>query len=171
MAEFEPAFQRQMKNEGGFRLHEIKGDSGGMTYAGIARNKWPNWAGWKIIDRGDMENPMLTQLVREFYIEEFWSKIKGDEIVSEDIAYTLFGMAINSGRRTAIRIAQTVVGTLPDGALGPKTLKAINDYPDTERFVAYFALGRLARYRNICFNKRSQTKFLLGWLDRTLRTL
>ena len=40
-----------MKDEGGYVLHEVPGDTGGMTYAGIARNKNPQWNGWALVDK------------------------------------------------------------------------------------------------------------------------
>ena len=55
MAQFEPAFEQMMQDEGGYVLHEVPGDTGGMTYAGIARNKnpqWPGWAGWRAVVAG-----------------------------------------------------------------------------------------------------------------------
>lgn len=51
-AEFLTAFERMIRNEGGYVLHTVADDKGGMTYAGIARNRWPNWAGWSVIDAG-----------------------------------------------------------------------------------------------------------------------
>jgi len=38
MANFEPCFEKVIKLEGGYKLHNVKGDKGGITYAGIARN-------------------------------------------------------------------------------------------------------------------------------------
>jgi len=35
--------------------------------------------------------------------------------------------------------------------------------------VAYYALAKIARYRDIVTRDRSQMKFLLGWLNRTLK--
>ena len=37
MADFEKAFNKTMMNEGGFMLHDVEGDRGGMTFAGISR--------------------------------------------------------------------------------------------------------------------------------------
>ena len=36
MADFDPAFDKMIRNEGGFKLTNIAGDRGGQTYAGIA---------------------------------------------------------------------------------------------------------------------------------------
>ena len=38
MADFLPAFEQMIRDEGGYTLHTIPGDRGGQTYAGIARN-------------------------------------------------------------------------------------------------------------------------------------
>jgi len=170
MANFEPAFQKMIQNEGGFVLHEVKGDTGGMTYAGVARNSWKDWPGWKLIDRGDTDNPELTGMVRDFYKEHFWNPIRADGIDEQAVADTLFGFSVNAGRKTAVRIAQAVVGSIQDGAIGPKTIAAIND-ADVDLFLARYAIGRVARYAAICNKNRSQSKFLLGWVNRTLRTL
>lgn len=45
MAEFTEAFEEMIRNEGGYVLHNVAGDSGGDTYAGVARRYHPNWAG------------------------------------------------------------------------------------------------------------------------------
>lgn len=169
MADFLQAFERAIVAEGGYKLHTVAGDTGGTTYAGIARNKNPQWPGWAYIDRG--ETPP-TELVRDFYRAGWWAPIRGDEIASQDVAYTLYSFATNSsgyGRpKIAVSLAQVVVGTTPDGVLGPKTLKAINAM-EPRLFLALYALARIARYRDIVMRDRSQGKFLLGWINRTLR--
>jgi lysozyme family protein len=140
-----------------------------LTYAGIARNKNPQWPGWPYIDRGDTPP---SALVRSFYREGWWNPIAGDDIKDERVAYTLYSFATNSSAykapKVAVKLAQIVVGTTPDGVVGPKTVAAINAM-DPELFVAKYALARLARYAAIVNNRRDQGKFLLGWLNRTLR--
>jgi lysozyme family protein len=164
MADFSPAFESMIRNEGGYRLHSVPGDRGGMTYAGIARNRWPRWAGWPDIDAG--ATPAST-LVKDFYRAEFWNKVRGDEIESQAVARTIFDFAVNAGVGTAVKLAQLVVGQTPDGALGPKTLAALGA-ADPDRFVLSYALAKIARYRDIVTRDRSQQTFLLGWINRTL---
>ena len=77
-------------------------------------------------------------------------------------------MTLSPGPATAIKLAQVVVGTTPDGALGPKTMAALNE-SDPVQFVTAYALAKIARYRDIVLRNRSQEKFLLGWINRTLR--
>jgi lysozyme family protein len=165
MADYLPAYERMIINEGGYRLHTVKHDRGGMTYAGIARKRWPDWPGWPMLDDGD-DPP--ADMVRDFYQQTFWHPIKAHAITSQAIAQTLFDFAVNAGQRTAIILAQTVAGTTPDGQIGPKTLAAINA-ADEALFVARFALAKIARYAAIVTKDRSQAKFLLGWCNRTLR--
>ena len=169
MADFEQAFERALLSEGGYKLHKVAGDTGGLTYAGIARNHNPGWPGWAYIDAG--ETPP-SQLVRDFYREGWWEPIRGDDIADQSVAYTLYSFATNSSPRlrptVAVKLAQLVAGATPDGVVGPKTLAAINAM-NPELFVAKYALARLARYEQIVRRNRSQQKFLLGWLSRTLK--
>lgn len=165
MADFLLAFERAILAEGGYKLHNVAGDTGGLTYAGIALNKNPQWPGWAFIDRG--ETPP-SDLVRAYYRADWWVPIKGDAIADQDVAFSLYSFATNAGLKVAVRLAQLVAGTTPDGSMGPKTVTAINSM-DPRLFLAMFALARIARYRDIVTKNRTQQKFLLGWLNRTLK--
>lgn len=167
MADFEKAFNLVIANEGGYTLHEVKGDRGGMTYAGIARKFWPAWPGWAAIDRGDVP---ATALVRDFYAAQFWLPLRGDDIKAQESAEALYDFAVNAGVKVAVKLAQLVVGTTPDGALGPRTLDALNALP-APAFVTKYAIAKVARYAEICNRDRSQSKFLLGWINRTVKGL
>ena len=170
MAEYEPAYEKTILNEGGYKLHNVPGDTGGMTYAGITRKWNPSWLGWEIIDRGDMGNSQLTQMVRDFYKINFWDKVKGDDLARQETAETIFDFAVNTGLRVASKLAQLAVGATPDGAIGPITVQALNA-EDAETFEMKFAIAKVARYASICNNDRSQNKFLLGWINRTLEVM
>nr|VFJ59107.1 MAG: Glycosyl hydrolase 108 [Candidatus Kentron sp. DK] len=97
MADFGQAFEKTMRNEGGFQLHTVKGDPGGMTYAGISRRHHPDWEGWEIIDGGGQESPGLTARVRRFYLVEFWQRVRGEEIKNQKVAESLYDFAVNAG--------------------------------------------------------------------------
>ena len=163
MADFEPAYEAMIRNEGGYVLHNVAGDRGGMTYAGIARNMNPQWAGWSVIDAGG-EPP--ADMVRAFYRANFWNNIRGDEIQHQAIAQSIFDFHVNTGRPARV-LAQIVVGVTPDGSFGPRTVAALNAY-DPDKFVMAYALAKIARYRDIVTRDRTQQKFLLGWINRTL---
>lgn len=169
MADFLQAYEPMIVDEGGYRLHTVSGDRGGDTYAGIARNFNPDWHGWQFIDRGDVPP---TEMVREWYRVSYWLPIMGDQIVSQKIASSIFNFAVNTSapRRptVAVKLAQLVVGATPDGSFGPRTLAAINACNE-DVFVMAYALAKIARYRDIVTRDRSQQKFLLGWINRSLQ--
>lgn len=165
MADFIPPFERMLVNEGGMVLHEVKHDRGGQTFAGIARNSWPQWAGWSIIDAGGVPH---VDLVRGFYRSNFWTPMRLDDVASQDIARTLFDFGVNAGVKTSIKLAQVVVGATPDGVIGPKTIAMLN-MADPDLFMARFSLAKLARYEQIVTRDRTQGKFLLGWVRRLLK--
>lgn len=165
MADFLPAFERMIRNEGGYRLHNVQGDKGGQTYAGIARNRWPSWHGWRDIDAGQIPE---TEMVREFYRANFWQPVRGEEISDQRIAESIFDFAVNAGVGVAAKIAQIVAGVTPDGVLGPRSMLALNAI-DGELFRSAYALAKIARYRDIVTRDRSQLKFLLGWINRALK--
>lgn len=169
MADFLPAFEQMIQDEGGYTLHTIPGDRGGQTYAGIARNFNPDWEGWEFIDR--RETPP-TPMVRNWYHSNYWIPIAGDHLTHQAVASSIFNFAVNSsapGRPTvAVKLAQLVAGATPDGSLGPRSVAALNAM-DPEKFVMAYALAKIARYRDIVTRDRTQIKFLLGWINRTLK--
>jgi lysozyme family protein len=169
MADFNPAFEKMIHDEGGFQLTNIPGDRGGMTYAGIARNPNPDWAGWPMVDRKEMGGS-LTSMVREFYRTNYWDRIRGDEIRDQQIAESIFNFAVNAGVGLAIKLAQVVVGAIPDGGAGAKTIELLNQCT-AEKFIPSYAISKITRYVNLCNRDKTQSKFLLGWLNRTLAGL
>lgn len=64
MADYLPAYERMIRREGGYRLTNDPADRGGMTFAGISRNRWPDWEGWRQIDAGGEPE---AEDVRAFY--------------------------------------------------------------------------------------------------------
>jgi len=170
MAHFEASFEKMIQNEGGYTLHKVEGDRGGSTYAGIARKYHPDWEGWADIDTGEMERPELFQKVRDFYRLNFWDRIRADDIKAEKVSASIFDFAVNGGVKTASALAQGVVGAKPDGIIGPQTIAKINQ-EDAVRFTLKFTLEKVARYAAICNRDRSQSKFLLGWINRSLKDL
>lgn len=164
MAQFEPAFEIMMNNEGGYKLTNNKNDRGGQTYAGISRKFWSNWAGWAYIDRNEIPP---TALVRDFYKTNFWDVIRGDDIIDNRIASSIFNFAVNAGIKVATKLAQIVVSVTPDGSIGEKTLAALNASSPTT-FIPNYALAKIARYRDIVERDKTQLVFLKGWINRSL---
>ena len=167
MAIFATAFEKMIENEGGYILHTVEGDSGGMTYAGIARNYHPSWEGWKLIDNNNMSSDLIG-MVEKFYLVNFWDRIKCSEIDSQIVANSIFDFAVNAGTGITSKLAQIVVGSTPDGVIGPNTLSKINSAEES-MFIPAFCIAKIARYASICNSNRTQSKFLLGWVNRVLK--
>lgn len=165
MADFTPAFEAMILDEGGYKLETVPGDKGGQTYAGIARNSWPNWHGWAAIDAGGRPE---AQEVRDFYRANFWAPMRLDEVQDQHVARSILGNAVNCGVSTAAKLVQLCVGCTPDGKVGNVTLQAINS-TDPQLLLTKYTLAKVARYRDIVNRDRSQAKFLLGWINRAFK--
>ena len=166
MADFVHHIDKLIKKEGGYQLTNDPDDRGGRTYAGISERANPRWEGWRLIDKG-ADGERLKDLVRKRYRLQYWNAIRGDELGSDELAEAMLSCSVLSGPLTATILAQTAVGAKPDGIFGPMTLGAVNSL-DIEIFLPRFVLARIARYAAICNDDRSQKKWLLGWLNRSL---
>ncbi len=175
MASFEEAFKATLAHEGDYV--DDPDDSGGETYKGVARNKNPDWPGWKTIDllksqEGFPENlesdKTLQQQVRDLYKSEYWDRISGDRIDNQAIAESIFDFAVNSGTGTSSKLAQMAVGADTDGIIGPKTLKKLNS-EDPRTFLSVFALNKIERYVAICEKRPHNRKYFYGWVQRALQ--
>jgi lysozyme family protein len=158
MADFEVAIPKVLAREGGARFTDDPADRGGATKWGICQRAYPD------LDIRNLTEPQACAI----YKRDYWDRLRGDDIASQGIAEAIFDAAVNLGVRTASRMAQGVLGIEPaDGVIGSESLKTINA-ADERLFVAAFALARIARYAAICNGDRSQTRFLLGWINRAL---
>lgn len=112
MAEFLISYKKTNINEGGFV--DDPSDSGGMTYSGISRVNFPHWEGWKEIDelKEKVSNfpaclklsEDLPQMIEKFYKENFWNKINGDEIPSQELANDIYDASVNMGVHAALEL-------------------------------------------------------------------
>ncbi len=136
MADFNITYSKWIQpNEGYFA--NLVGDSGGVTYGGIARNLHPEWKGWPIVDAyiaskgglSKMKNneriPAADPLVTEYFHDD-WNTFKIGGIDSQDVANILYDFMVNSGSKLGVKKIQRIIGVLDDGVMGPNTLAAIN---------------------------------------------
>lgn len=191
MASFMTAQSVLGKFEGGYANNPA--DRGGETYAGIARNFWPKWDGWRLIDaaKGAIGFPGILQhtqelreLVDQFYKAEFWDRMYGDEW-PQDLATELYEQAVNRGVNAVVMDLQKVCNALNynSATKGPLfedlpitgnfrelTRAAVNAILDN-RGQAHLvtAMNRMqgAAYIDIAAANRSQRQFTRGWLQRT----
>ena len=158
MADFNEAIVKTLAREGGARFTDTTSDKGGATKYGISQAAYPNL---------DIRN-LTEQQARDIYKRDYWDRVGGDNINSQAVAENIFDTAVNMGVGTASKLAQLCCDVAPaDGIIGMQSLNAINAM-DEHLFLAGYTLSKIARYAHICNNDRSQTKFLLGWINRAL---
>ena len=174
MADFKKALAITLKNEGGYVSDPQ--DPGGETYKGIARNMNSKWNGWATIDsmkkqsgfpRNLDNNVDLQEEVEQFYKTNYWDKVKGDDIVDQDVAFSIFDFGVNAGIGTAASLAQMVVGADADGVIGQGTLSAINQF-DPHHFIASFTVAKIMRYIAIVQKRPTSQKYFYGWVRRAV---
>lgn len=162
MADFKKALPFILKWEGGFV--NDPDDPGGATNKGITLKTYQYTFG-KDRTVEDLKN-ITDDEVETVYKGEYWDKVKGDDIDSQQIAGFLFDFSVNCGVRTAVRHLQQILSLEADGVFGKMTLEAVNGYPDKKRLFEHLKKDRLEYYRSLCEKNGVLNKFLKGWENR-----
>ena len=174
MAEFLPAFQKVLTNEGGYV--NDPDDPGGETYKGIARQMNSKWDGWILVDINKKQSGFPANLekdtdlqmkISDFYHNNYWDKVCGDKINDQNVATSIFDFGVNAGVTVSSSLAQMVVGATADGVIGNQSIEKINAF-DPEHFLAAFTVAKIARYISIIKKRPSSQKYLYGWIRRAL---
>lgn len=138
MANFNEEFDKLILAEGGYV--NDKDDSGGETYLGISRKYNPKWIGWKTIDdvkkvNGTKnitkilkQNKNLTNKASIYYKMKYWDIFRLDEIPNQKIAHQIFDTCVNMGAKSAVVIAQQVVGMSTTGVFNDELFYNLKTY-------------------------------------------
>lgn len=188
MANFKPALDLILANEGGYVNNS--NDSGKETINGITREYNPDWVGWAIIDKykqqnsGSFKESFLTSsdaiaiytATCDLYKVKYWTPLRLNEVVNQDVADILFDFGINIGIVTIIQIAQRVINVLSslslevDGVIGKQTLSALNVCikKETAKRVALFITILVgSHYISLTEKYPKNETFIRGWINRT----
>jgi lysozyme family protein len=150
MANFEPAIEITLKNEGG--LVDDPADPGGLTKFGLSQRSYPNV---------DIKN-LTIEDAKAIYLKDFW---KFGGITDQSIANKIFDSYVNM-EHAAIKIAQKTVGfSKQDGVYGPVTETAINSFT-AENFLPLYRANLVQHYKDIVAANPEESKFLEGWENR-----
>ena len=150
---FDKAFKLLIGHEGGY-AHDPK-DPGGETKFGISKRAYPEV---------DVANLTLNE-AKEIYKIDYWDILLAEEL-PEEIRFSVFDAAVNSGNRQAIKWLQQAVGVIDDGIIGPKTLAAINE-ADPYKLVGVFSGIRL----RFMVGLPTFDRFGKGWTRRVAENL
>ena len=121
---FDAALQAILHHEGGYVNHKL--DPGGMTNLGVTKRVWEEWVGHEVDEKA--MRALTPEMVAPLYKVKYWDRIKGDDLPA-GVDYIVFDAAINSGPGRAAKWLQTVVGAVPDGAIGAGTLAKVAAMP------------------------------------------
>lgn len=172
-ADFQPAYSLVKVAEGGYVNNPA--DRGGETYAGIARKYWPNSDIWAVVDfykntkypNGIPVNtklPGTDGIVEEFY-RDLWNSGNFGAINNQALANLAFDTRILHGS-TGVKMIQQIVGSSADGVMGPKTVAAMNAYPNVADLQNKIVAARKNLIQQIVTADASQAQFYAGWLKR-----
>lgn len=95
---------------------------------GIARNKFPAWPGWLVIDktRNAPDFPpslsILIPALKQFYKENFWDRNRQSEFIDVSLAFELFDTGSKMSVATSAKFLQRSLNLLNRNGLR---------YPDT----------------------------------------
>lgn len=158
MAAFDFAINKVLTWEGGYSNDPL--DPGGETKFGISKRSYP---------RVDIKNLTRDQAIA-IYRRDFWDRYNYGKILNNDTAAHVLDLTVNHGPDRAGRIVQTSLNSLGenltvDGAIGPKTIAAINR-ADPKELNREIANKRINFYKNLASTNPKFQRFIRGWLNR-----
>lgn len=158
LQQVEGGFQKLAADPGNYNsLGQLVGTNWGISarfYEGII-NRPPTET-----DMRNLKKDTATGLFRT----HFWNRARANEINNQAIANTIVDHHINTG--SGVKLAQQVLNDrfgyrlAEDNAMGPITLKAINEV-NPAQFVAIYNEARANYYKKI-----GNSTFIGGWLKR-----
>ena len=120
---FKECLEIILHHEGGYVNHPK--DPGGETNLGVTKRVYEEHGGTK-----DMKD-LTVEDVAPIYKKGYWDKLKGDQLPS-GLDLCVFDFGVNAGPGRAAKYLQNMIGTTPDGGIGPMTLEALANYVEEQ---------------------------------------
>ena len=157
---YDKCLETILHHEGGYVNHPK--DPGGETNLGVTKRVYLEHGGTK-----DMKD-LTVEDVAPIYKKGYWDKMKGDDLpLGLDLC--VFDFGVNAGPGRAAKYLQTMIGTTPDGGIGPMTLKAVSEY--VEKHGLAKAIDNYQEARQAYYEKLSTfDTFGRGWTRRVDET-
>ena len=149
-----------LHHEGGYVNHPK--DPGGETNLGVTKRVYEDFGGTK-----DMKD-LTREDVEPIYKKNYWDRVKGDQLPS-GLDLAVFDFGVNAGTGRAAKFLQKMIGTTPDGGIGPMTLKSVNEYVTKngiENTIKRYQMGRQKYYESLS----TFATFGKGWTRRVKET-
>ena len=129
---------------------------------GVTKRVYEEWGGTK-----DMKD-LTVEDVAPIYKKNYWDRVKGDDLPS-GLDLCVFDFGVNAGTGRSAKYLQRMIGTVADGGIGPNTLKALDNYVESEgleQTIRNFQEARQKYYESL---KTFET-FGRGWTRRVDET-
>lgn len=171
MANFDPAVQLTLENEGGFFHNQVTGEvvNHGITLT-FVRSSGFNPAA----DEAFIQN-LSAEEAQQIYQKYFWNPHNIGQINDQNLANKAFDLTVNMGpggpnHEGALTLLQRAVNDCGgactvDGQIGPETIGHINALDPGQLLAAYRARAK-AHYQAIAAGNPAVANDLTGWLAR-----
>lgn len=149
-----------LTREGGYVDHPA--DRGDATKYGITRATLSRWRGHHVTASAVQALTVeeARDILTTWYVEQ-----PGFTALPEPLRAQVVDFGVTAGQAQAVKTLQRLVGTTPDGMLGPKTLAAVEAH-DAFTLAKRYWQERIRFYAHLASLRPSQFVFLDGWLNR-----
>ena len=147
-----------LEHEGGYVNDPT--DPGGETKYGISKRSYP---------RLDIKN-LTIEDAKGIYYQDWWLPLKCPQIHDDKVAQKYLDTCVNTGKGTGTKILQRALQMIGyritvDGAIGPKTLAAVNA-ADPQALLVAMRQQQKAHYEQLIQKNPKLEKFRRGWMAR-----
>ncbi len=162
---WEKCLETILHHEGGYVNHPK--DPGGITNLGVTKKVYERWIGEEV--DADAMKKLTNEDAEPIYRKNYWDRVKGDQLPA-GLDLCVFDFGVNAGTSRAAKYLQNMVGATADGAIGPGTLGALDDWMaangGVKRAIAVYRKERQGYYESL---KTFET-FGRGWTRRNTET-
>lgn len=187
---FKKSFKIVMGHEGVYSNDKF--DAGKETFYGISRVYYPDWNGWKIVDKLktkgyfskkstkniNISNEVgLLDEVRDFYYQVYWLGMKCDKMTNK-LAFELFEQSINLGHERTIIHLQKVLNSLNHNNILGENVKTTGIFGNITEKMTIKALSngledalvnglnalQGVHYINVTKTNENKKRYVNGWL-------
>ena len=154
-----------LHHEGGYVNHPK--DPGGETNKGITKRVYENWCIEQDLFQKEMKDLQISD-VAPIYKNNYWDRVKAAAL-PHGVDLCVFDFSVNAGTGRGAKYLQTIVGAVSDGAIGPNTLRQVDEWVamrGEEDLVVAYSDARRRYYRKL----KTFDTFGKGWLRRVDET-
>jgi lysozyme family protein/LysM repeat protein len=160
-----------LRHEGGYV--DDPTDKGGKTNMGIA---WKTWLTYAKSDLGlepttsNLKN-ITSEQAEIIYRKRYWEPKGFCKVVNDKVGLMIYDWTITSGgagkevQKLLTNEFKKDVGII-DGAIGSKTIQAVNNVENQKLLLERIAAIRREYYHMLVKNRPKNSKYIKGWLNR-----